>query len=277
MNNKSGNMFDTFIMTGRTYPGGEFAESSSNKANYKDWNWYINQNFAFSGALKQLNESAKSVNKKVNVYISIPYPKRNSAIIQLNGKSVKNTTAEREKLVNWYINNIQAKWNTSKFTNITLKGYYWQNETVISQQDEILVQKVANTIHKQKKNFIYSPHSRSTNFDRWNTYGFDGAYLQPNGFRLKYSDLQTKTALHNAFLQAQINGSGINIEIDSYSPHNMPQGLSKFEPYVEMAERYGLPGRSLIMYQEQEMVYRMATYQQDAFQQSYLLIKSIIK
>ncbi|MGM9928473.1 MAG: DUF4855 domain-containing protein [Bacillus sp. (in: firmicutes)] len=160
---------------------------------------------------------------------------------------------------------------------IQFKGLYWLNETVVSQEDELLVTNVAQKIHQQKKFFIYSPHALTTNFDRWQTYGFDGAYLQPNGFRTKFSQTEVQTKLHEAFVNAQIYGRGINIEIDSYSGNQINAGAANFKQYVEMAHRYGLPGRSLIMYQGGNMIYRMATYSQTPYQEAYSQLKNLLK
>lgn len=276
--NKTGNMFDTFIVLGIRYPnGGEFVETAKNIAHYKEWQWYINQTFASHGALANLNKSAKNLNKKVNVYISIPYPRRTGTLKGLDGKNRTITAAEREKLVNWYVKTVQAKWNAAGYKNINLKGYYWLSESMGHQQDEILVQKIAATIHKQKKMFIYSPHALSSNFDRWQTYGFDGAYLQPNTFRLKFTDVEVQTRLHNAFLRAQIYGSGINLEIDQYSADKIVAGLKNYSQYTEMAQRYELPGRSFIHYQGTEMVNRMANYKQQPYDEAHQLLQGIIK
>jgi hypothetical protein len=268
-------LFDTFIILGRKYANGELVQASSNHANYKDWQWYADQSFAASGALTNLNAAAQSLGKKVNVYVSIPYPKQKEAIIGLDGKKRSNTLNERAQLVSWYMNTVQAKWNKAKFTNLNFKGYYWLNETVIDLQDELLVEQVAKKIHAQKKAFIYSPHALTTNFENWKVYGFDGAYLQPNTFRLKFTD--TPQRLHKAFLSAQINGSGINIEIDTYSPHQMMEGIKNFEQYTEMSERYGLPGRSLIFYQGNDMLNRMASYSRPGYPEAYEMVSRMFK
>ena len=59
--------------------------------------------------------------------------------------------------------------------------------------------------------------------------------------------------------------------------HGMIAGLANFKQYVEMAGRYGLPGRSLIMYQGTDMVYRMANYKQQPFQDAYGQLQRLIK
>jgi hypothetical protein len=130
-------------------------------------------------------------------------------------------------------------------------------------------------VHAGKKNFIYSPHALTTKFENWKIYGFDGAYLQANTFRLKFTD--TPKRLHKAFIAAQVNGSGINIEIDTYSPHQMMAGLANFSQYTEMAERYCLPGRSAIFYQGNEMGYRMGTFTYPGYHDAYQMVSRIFK
>lgn len=269
-----GPLFDSFVILGRTYIDGEFAETPKNKANYKEWKWYADQSFANDGALTALNDSVKAAGKKVQVHISIPYPKRSEAIILLNGTRVSNSLAEREKLVNWYIQTIQTKWNQAKYTNLTFKGYYWLNETVIHADDERLLEKVSATIHKQNKSFIYAPHALTTNFANWKYYGFDGAFLQPNSFRLALTD--TEARLHKAFLNAQIHGSAITLEIDMYSPHQIDAGLINFYKYIDFANRYGLKGQSLLFYQGTGMVNRMDNYKQSGYKEAYKQLNELL-
>lgn len=268
-------LFDTFVVLGRTYAGGEFAETSKNKANYKEWKWYADTTFAKDGALDALNRAAANEKRKVQVYIAIPYPKRNESIVKLDGAKAKNTLQAREQLVNWYISTVEEKWKKQNYSNITMKGYYWLNETVIHAEDERLVTSTAKKIHGINKKIIYAPHARTTNFENWKYYGFDGAYLQPNTFRLALGD--PKKSLHKAFLEAQIKGSGITLEIDTYSPHQMDAGLKNFEQYLEFADRYGLNGQSLLLYQGTDMVNRMGVYKQAPYQEAYQQLSELLQ
>lgn len=273
-NGSWGTLFDTFILLGRSYPGGEFGIHAKNNANYSDWWWYLNETFADHGAIKNLNEAAKSQQKTVNVYIAIPYPKMGGTIVNLDGKEAANSRDEREKMVAWYIDQAEMLWDVAGYSNLNFKGYYWLSETMGHREDEKLINDIADKIHAQDKKFIYSPHATSSNFQHWKNYGFDGAYLQPNAFRLKLTD--TPARLHKAFLQAQIYGSGINLEIDSYGPYQMEAGLQNFRQYIEMAHRYGLPGQSLILYEGVGMVDRMVKYwNQPSYYQAYQLLSSL--
>ena len=274
--NNTGTMFDTFVILGRTYSNNiYFAESPKNTADYHEWLWYLNQTFAENGALATLNETAKEANQKVNVYISIPYPKRQGDIIDFYGESHENTLEERKKLVDWYLKSAELEWDASQFENLNFKGYYWLNETVTNYEDEVLVRDVSAYIALQNQHLIYSPHALSSNFEYWEQIGFDGAFLQPNAFKMSGKDAEYR--LHQAFIKAQIYGSGINVEINSYGPTQMVEGLENFKQYVDIAKRYELAGRSLIFYQDTEMVYRMATYTEPGYNEAYQLLQSIIK
>ncbi|MFS0783798.1 DUF4855 domain-containing protein [Bacillus sp. 1P06AnD] len=277
-------LFDTFIFQANRYKigegdnmqSGDFSETAKNTANYDVWQWYLDRILGSEGSLANLDKAAAKAGKHPNVYIGIPYPKKTGDIIDLDGNSLTNTTEAREDLVNWFINQVENTFYERNYSNINLKGYYWTNETVISQQDEIIVASAAKVLHAQNRKFIYSPHALSTNFNRWQSYGFDGAFRQPNAFRFTGEDAEAK--LHRAFLEAQIFGCGINFEIEPNSSAQLAEkGLDSIKRYAEFSKRYGLPGRSMIVYQDLEMIHRMATNPDPMYQQAYQAFMSIIQ
>ncbi|OLN24104.1 hypothetical protein BTO30_01435 [Domibacillus antri] len=256
-------MFDTFIVLGRTYDGGELVESPKNDANYADWQAYMDRTFSETGVLQNLNEAAKQKNQHVNVYISIPYPKWNGAFVTMDGREVANDVYARYDIVNWYMSQVEKKWKEFGFTNITFKGYYWMNETVRVQDDGLLLSTISHKIHQKDKFLIYAPHATSTNFQHWKSYGFDAAFLQPNAFRTSVSNKEER--LHKAFVNAQMYGTGITIEIDSYGITQAAEGAETFTMYMDFAKRYGLDEKAMIFYQGTNMVERMVTYDSPIF------------
>ncbi|WP_046174510.1 DUF4855 domain-containing protein [Domibacillus indicus] len=261
---KEMSMFDTFIALGRTYDGGEFVESAKNDANYADFQAYIDRTFSEKGLLQNLNKAAQAKGQKVNVYISIPYPKNNGAFIDLNGRELANNVYSRYDIVNWYMKQVEKKWSEYNFSNIAFKGYYWMNETVRVEDDGLLLSSISQKIHQQNKFLIYAPHATSTNFQNWKSYGFDAAFLQPNAFRTSVSNKVER--LHKAFVNAQIYGTGITMEIDSYGLAQAPEGVETFTMYTDFAKRYGLDQKGMIFYQGINMVERMVTYDSPIFQ-----------
>ncbi len=264
-------MFDSFIILGRTSPYGDLAETSKNDANFGEWDWYLNRTFDPDGALTKLNEAVSMVPvvNSVNAFISIPYPKFTGDIVTLDGFSLPNNQENRQKLVEWYIDEAMQRFQNQHYEHIVLKGFYWLNETVTRPEDEKLLETIAQELKSKEMKFIYSPHALSTNFDNWKWYGFDGAYLQANAHKVSLSEQEVKTLLHQSFLRAQIKDSGLNLEIENHSNNTLEIGLKNFHTYLETAKLYNLPGQSFIMYQGTEMIFRLGTYNTELHRNMY--------
>lgn len=265
------NLFETFIILGLRYneENAQFADVASNKANYEDWKNYVDRTFSAEGALHNLNASAIQHGRQVDVYLTIPYPKRSEEIVTLDGRELYNDWYSRYDLVRWYVEQSTSQFDRAKYSNLNLKGFYWLSETVRTLEDERLTSSVSSLLAKQDLYFIYSPHATSTNFYKWRDYGFDAAFLQPNAFRTAIANKEER--LHRAFLNAQIYGTGITMEIDSYGPAQAEQGLGveAFDLYTDFAKRYGLDEKGMIFYQDRQMVWRMANIDQPTYKRWY--------
>lgn len=260
-------MFDSFVVLGLRYPGGEFAETARNNAHYRDYQWYIDRTYQQDGALHQLNEAAKMQNRTVDVYLTIPYPKRTGIIEDLNGRAFEVDNYTRSDLARWYVDQMMTRWNRAGFTNINFKGFYWLNETVKVDSDGALLSSLSAHIRKYNKKFVYAPHATSTNFKKWQKYSFDAAFLQPNAFRTATPDKEAR--LHKAFVNAQIYGSGITLEVNSYGPNQINEGQEAWDLYMSFAERYNLKDSSFLFYQDRDMIHRMRTYDHPTYNRWY--------
>ncbi|MDN4605943.1 DUF4855 domain-containing protein [Sporosarcina highlanderae] len=262
-------MFDTFVILGLRYNenNDQFVDGPSNHANYSDWRTYVEKTFAQDGAVVNLNSTARQLNRKVDVYIAIPYPKRNEPIIKFNGESAGCDVYARYDLANWYVKEVMERFENGKYENLNFKGFYWLSETVRTVDDEVIISSISSILRKNNKFFIYSPHATSTNFYKWKDYGFDAAFLQPNAFRSSITNKEER--LHRAFLNAQIYGTGITIEIDSYHTDKAEQGVETFDLYMDMSKRYGLDEKGMMFYQGVNMVERMATFDHPIYKRWY--------
>jgi len=264
-------MFDTFVVLGLRYneAGNQFVDGPTNDANYSDWDNYVKRTFANEGALHNLNASAVSNDRVVDVYLSIPYPKRNGDILTLDGKELDNNVYTRYDLASWYITEVLKGFKQSDYNNLNFKGFYWLSETVRTVDDEVIISSLSSLMKKHGKFFIYSPHATSTNFYKWKNYGFDAAFLQPNAFRTDVPNKEER--MHRAFLNAQIYGTGITIEIDSYGISHVEQGrgVEEFKMYMDFAKRYGLDEKGMMFYQGTNMVERMATIDHPVYKSWY--------
>ena len=262
-------MFDTFVVLGLRYnaQGNQFVDGPTNEANYSDWDNYVKRTFSEDGAIHNLNESARSNNRKVDVYVAIPYPKNKGDIVTLDGREQANSLYSRYDLSSWYINQVMNEFKSAQYPNLNFKGFYWLSETVRTVEDEVLISSISGLVKRNDKFFIYSPHATSTNFHKWENYGFDAAFLQPNAFRASVKNKEER--LHRAFLSAQIYGTGITIEIDSYGINQVEQGTEAFDLYMDFAKRYGLDEKGMMFYQATNMVERMATLDHPIYKRWY--------
>lgn len=265
-------LFDTFVILGLRYneEGNMFTDSTSNEANYSDWQNYMNRTFSEEGALYNLNASAIENNRVVDVYLSIPYPKRFGDIEMLNGDFKPNNQYTRYDLAKWYLENVTNKFKREQYSNLNLKGFYWLSETVRTNDDGVVISSISSWLKRNNYQFIYSPHASSTNFYKWVDYGFDGAFLQPNAFRTAIANKEER--LHKAFINAQIYGTGITMEVDSHGLPTVEQGDEAFELYMDFAERYGLKEKPMMFYQANNMVERMATWSHPVYGKWYDLL-----
>lgn len=266
-----GKMFDSFIILGREYPSGTLTEGASNHANYSDWEWYIDKTFQPGGAVPLLNENVASIPivDQVNVFLSIPYPKQKEDIVGLNGETIKNTLENRFAMVKWYIDQVSNIYSSEGLQHTQLKGFYWLNETVTNPQDEQLVEMTSDYLHSLGYKFNYSPHASATNFPNWSWYGFDGAFLQTNAQRVKFTDEEVQEMLHKTFIRGQIRQSGFNLEIENSGANDLNKMLSIFRQYLNFARMYGAQDTSLIVYQGVSMINRLGTNNGYEYQKMY--------
>jgi hypothetical protein len=265
--------FDTFIISGRLYSEtGRFEETPMNHANYQEWNWYKERSLQKGGAIDQLNEDTATIPEidKVKVYVAVPYPKKEGSIIKLDGTEVDANYDNRYELVKWYIDQMLAEFNSGKFSHIQFEGFYWLNETVRSAEDEKLVREVANLIHSYQKRFIFSPHSYATNYKNWKEYGFDAAYFQSNAKNATSDPVEYKRRLHWGYMNAYQYGMGVNLEMEDHAFSAIDILRNSFDPYMEFGRRYGMQGKSTIMYQGTVMMHRLGNPATPMYKDQYL-------
>jgi len=272
-------MFDTLIILGREYPNGSFAETPNNRANYSEWQWYIDKTVGPNGTVDMINQSVENIPNvdEVDVYLTIPYPKRSEAITDLYGETTEKGLEARLNMVKWYVEEIIDQFNQGDYNGVNVKGFYWLNETVTNPEDEQLVSMVSEYLRWLDFKFIYSPHALSTNYDYWKENGFDGAFLQVNAHKMHFTNTEVQKRLHDAFLSAQMRGSGINLEIENHGPTTALQGFENFRTYLRYADMYGLQDKSVIMYQGVSMIHRLATYEDKEYNALYDEIYQFIK
>lgn len=247
-------LFDGGLFLGLNAPSGRsFVETGWSESSKKeDWEWYLNKTFAAqTGDAAQLNEAVKEVgnalndpNHKMKIVIMIPLPSTTQSDFgDVDGDGVSenfsdptNGLANKKKAVEWYLNQLTAKWNAANFSNLELAGFYWMHEAA-GADDQAVIRYASDRIHNLNYKFFWIPYYNATAYYNWKTFGFDAMAYQPNHFFNNTDPVQIK----NAADAAKKVGSGVEIELDDRAFDN-GAFRQRYVDYLNGAVDYGYGG-----------------------------------
>ena len=226
-------MFDTvaFVPCSVEYPsGGRMGPSDNQLGGTKsDWELYAYHTFKEGANLHALDEATAKrnetlgINTKVKVMLTIPYsPKHTRPFGDINGDGkdeYSRTLEERTAIVRWYVDYVCTKYKECGFKNIELIGFYWMREEIpyqLSDHEDKLIGEAKKVIDEILPGacLLYDPFYLSQGWDRWESYGFDGAVMQPNLAGKEYFKIEM---LEEFASQIKKNGVGVEMETDEPS------------------------------------------------------------
>ncbi len=222
----SGRMFDTML----------FGPYGTLTASQNDWQTYLQNLFASGQQLNALNTAAGQVNATLNtpgyqekVVIALPYPGFGHGVWgNLNGHPINlsgslqdpNALHAREAAVDWFIQQFLIQWQAAHFNNLQLTGFYWNQETVRAPvpSEKQLIAHTAQTTQANGLPLFWIPTYDGQQATRWQSLGFDAAWLQPNFIEAGLS--ANPARLTGAEQLAQKYGMGLEVELQSNSVFN---------------------------------------------------------
>lgn len=202
-------LYDGVLYLGLASPEGRSFETGT--ANFKDWEWYLDKTFAQKGDMQQLNEAAKEVSNKlgypdhkVKVVFMIPNPGDGLPDFKEGGNN-------SEEAVDWWLDEVQTRWNENEYSNLELSAMYWLYEQIDpGASGEELPRYVSDSVHEQDLLFFWIPHFLSYKSHMWEDVGFNAAAFQPNYF---FDDVKSDR-IEDAANIAKQYGMGVEIEFD---------------------------------------------------------------
>lgn len=152
------------------------------KAQKEDWIIALKRLFRRKYNLGALAKNTKS-GVKTDVWITIPYPNRSQTHFGgLNGK-ILNFKNEDDRVVaiKWWISRFRKMWKDAGplHDSLSFKGFVWQRAS-ISADDENLVKKVNNYIHRLGYLSLWLQQYGSGGCSDWKEFGFDATCTHPN-------------------------------------------------------------------------------------------------
>ena len=201
--------------------------------NQQAWLSYLNNLFAKNEQLSALNQAMVKTDQGMNkfgynpypkekVVIALPYPSYHSGAWGLLGGQILSFTptpsdpgsvANRLTAIQWYLNTFLAKWKQAGFSNLSLTGFYLNDETVhYTFPGEVnLIQGTSQMVQKAGYPLFWIPFYDAGGIEDWQSLGINAAWIQPN-----YA-IQGKAApagrVANTVQLAKDNGMGVELEL----------------------------------------------------------------
>ncbi|MGO4181614.1 DUF4855 domain-containing protein [Paenibacillus sp. TAF43_2] len=220
-------LFDGVLYLGLTSPAGN---AFGGGATLEDWKWYLNKTFAETGDMQQLNEAAMEVGSKLNqpdhkikVVLMIPDPGEYvNDFGDIDGDGISESFdasevgemkayANREKAIQWWLNEAEQKWASNHYSHLELAGMYWLEEQIsTSATGPDLIRSTSNKVHAQNLKLFWIPHFLAYKSHMWKDVGIDAVAFQPNYF---FEPLD-EDRLEDATNIAKQYGMGVELEFD---------------------------------------------------------------
>ncbi len=192
------------------------------------WTNYMNDLFAPNQQLSALNQAVANTHsllapvQKEKVVLNIPYfPYGNHDFGTIDGQDVNfggspqdpNGTQARIAAMQWYVKTLLAKWKAANYQNLQLVGLYWNEEQIPLGQpgEKELLQAAEQTAHGNNLPLFWIPFYGANESTKWNSLGFNAAWLQPNYMELGAN--ANVNRITGAVQSAKTHGMGIEIEL----------------------------------------------------------------
>ena len=158
-------------------------------AQKEHWIGLIDQYLSPNRDIAALNDAVGEARQKIGgkfhrrkVVLSLPEPLLGQTDWgELNGKKLDfNIDADRIAACKWYIDLLIERFKEAELENVQLCGFYWLAEHVT--ETVTFVKAVSDYIHEKGLDFYWIPYFKANGYEKWQEWGFDHAYLQPNHF-----------------------------------------------------------------------------------------------
>lgn len=223
-------LFDGVLYLGLTSENGRGfgAVEAAGKARRVEWEWYLNKTFNAGGDMSALNEATAEVgaklgepDRKTKVVMMIPDPGEyqsdfgsiNDENLDFNLNVVGNAASlnNRAKAIQWWTDEVQARWAAAGYSNLELVGMYWLEEQISTHSTgPEMVKKASDIVHNADLKLFWIPHSLAYKKFMWKDVGIDAVSLQPNYFfeKMEFSRLEDTADMAKRY------GMSLELEFD---------------------------------------------------------------
>lgn len=253
-------MFDgvLFLAQSADETGHLFIESSdygavpSNKA---DWDWYLTKTIDRGGDMDGLNQAVKETAEelkqpglKMKVTIMVPFPDPLCTDFgEVNGTPVDMSIyADAQRALDWYMEEVLARFNAANYEYLEFAGYYWMHETNYRAPMIRYASEKAMTLGYP---MLWIPFYNASGWNHGDDLGISAVALQPNHF---FPDSgPSMDRISDAATLAKMYHLGMELEMDDRVFNSLDK-YNKYLDYLNGGIDYGYLGNN----GEQNQVYR---------------------
>lgn len=252
--------------TGWLFDGTLFGDYSSNTPETANgWTSWLTDLFTPNVELSALDQAVGSVKQQLNdpnfkekVVITIPGLNDNPSsfgVVDASGQSLDlnpadvgqvQATINKAKVIQWYMQQVLNQWNSAKFSNLQLAGFYWEPEGMAPTQplDAELIQTTAAMVHRDNLKFYWIPTYGAPGVSDWEQLGYDDVTSQA-GVAFNFS-IDPAARLQSVANMAQYYHMGLEMEqpynTTSANPAVAENAQNKFFDYFTGGYLYGYEG-----------------------------------
>lgn len=278
-------LFDGFLLleimdpgpagAGKKFANGyTYNDAQLESADQADWQRLIDYWFRSDTGIGALESSIAAAAEtlgeppcKRRVVMSIPEPivyrtvERQSTVYwgRVEGRALDfSKSDDRARACQWFIDRVRAEFDKKKYRYVELAGFYWLAEKSTDTQD--ILATVAKYLDGLKYTFEWIPYFRAEGYDRWKSYGFHCAYLQPNYF---FNASVPVSRLDAACADALANGMQMELEFDDNAL--AARGMAyRLRDYMEAFRRHGIWATKRLAYYQGGSSLRSLKYSAEA-------------
>ncbi|RJE85216.1 DUF4855 domain-containing protein [Paenibacillus sp. 1011MAR3C5] len=223
-------LFDGVLYLGLTSDNGRGfgATDAAGKARKEEWEWYLNKTFDDGGDMSALNEATVEAgvklgepDHKTKVVLMIPEPgEYQSDFGSINGEDLNFDVGavgdaasldNRAKAIQWWVDEVQARWTAAGYSNLELVGMYWLEEQISTHATgPEMVNRASDIVHNAGLKLFWIPHFMAYKAFMWKDVSIDAVSLQPNYFFEKLDP----SRLEDTADMAKRYGMSLELEFD---------------------------------------------------------------
>jgi hypothetical protein len=258
-----GFFFDTFLFLGlRTPLGGDLHRyyswvADSHPGTKADWQWIMDRMFEKNRQFDALDKAVETVgarlhdpDKKVNVYMVLPFPdSQSTAFGDLDDDGAADSLASldnRNLAVKWYVDQFVERFQAANYAHLKLSGFYWMQEDLDTSVPGELdnVRFTVQYLHQLGLKLGWIPWSGAGMKGQGNSAGFDFTIIQPNHYMNQNTTIDR---IRDTAQLADSSGEGVEIEFTS-SVLDDPWHEQALRNYLAGGVMYGYMNGSLKAY-----------------------------